>query len=167
MKRWLILGVVAALLAFDATNYWPDDAAHGQARAQGPTSVQGSPTELRASQVCAESRPAAGTGGSASLTPPAGQNLYVNSIEINAASSAALASFGTPASASTTNLPGTISAGVFPITGQAAGVAVGNYFYAYSGNGLKSLAPGTAVTVTTPAITSVLWHISLCGYFAP
>lgn len=149
--------VLAVVMVLSASTAW----------AQGPTSVQGSPTELRASVTCAESRPASGSAGSASLTPPASQFLYVNSIELNAASSAALGSLGTPASASTTNLPGTISAAMFPVTGQASGVSIGNYFYAYSGNGLKSSAPGTAVTVTTPAITGVLWHIALCGYFAP
>lgn len=133
--------------------------------AQAP--VQHVPTELRASQVCSESRPASGAAGSSSLTPPSGQFLYVNSIEINGASSAALGTFGTPASASTTNLPGTISAAVFPIQTQPAGVSIGNFYYPYAGNALKSLAPGTAVTVTTPAITGVLWHIAICGYFAP
>jgi len=150
------LAVVATLLAGASS-----------AMAQGPTSVQHSPTELRAGQTCSESRPSSGSAGSVSLTPPASQFLYVTSVEINGASSAALGSIGTPASATTANLPGTFTMGVFPVTGQAAGVSIGNFNYPYSGNGLKSSAPGTAVTITTPAITGVLWHIALCGYFAP
>jgi hypothetical protein len=134
--------------------------------AQAP--VQHVPTELRASQVCSDSRPAAGSAGSASLTPPAGQFLYINAIEINAAASTGTAgTLGTPASASTTNIPNTATLGVFPIQTQAAGVSIGNFFYALSGNSLKSSAAGTAVTVTTPALTNVAWHISLCGYYAP
>src|SRR5262245_50260112 len=139
------------------------------AYAQGPTSVQHSATELRAGQVCSDSRPAAGSAGSVSLTPPASQFLYVTSVEINSAASggAATPPLGTPASATSTNLPGTFTIGAFPITGQSAGVAIANYFYPFSGNGLKSSNAGTAVTITTPAITNIAWHIALCGYFAP
>jgi hypothetical protein len=134
--------------------------------AQAP--VQSVPSELRASQVCADSRSAAAAGGSVSLTPPSGNFLYINSIEINAAAStAAAATLGTPASATTTNIPGTPTMGAFPIQTQAAGVKIGDFFYALSGNGLKSSAPGTAVTITTPAVTGVAWHISMCGYYAP
>ena len=153
MWKW-----VALLILFAASDAW----------AQGPTSVQNTPTELRASTVCADSRPSAGSAGSASLTPPAGNFLYVNSVEINAAASqGAAGTLSTPASASTTNFPGSITSAVFPIQAQAGGVAIGNFFYAYSGNGLKALAPGTATTITTPALTNVTWHISLCGYYAP
>jgi hypothetical protein len=134
--------------------------------AQAP--VQHVPTELRATQVCSDSRPAAAAAGSASLTAPGGQFLYINQIEINAsASTGAAGTLGTAASASSTNIPGTITLGVFPIQAQAAGASIGNFFYALSGNGIKTNASGTATTITTPAIANVAWHIALCGYYAP
>jgi hypothetical protein len=132
--------------------------------AQAP--VQSVPTELRATQVCSEVR---GTGAqTATLTAPSGQFLYINSIEINAmGQGGTVATTGTAASVTTTNIPGTITTGVFPLQGQAAGASIANFFYPLSGNGLKSSAPGTATTVVAPSIANVAWHISLCGYYAP
>ncbi len=132
--------------------------------AQAP--VQQSPTELRAAQTCNDQR--ATGANTATLTPPSGQFLYITSLEANAAAQAGtLAAFGTAASLTTTNIPVTVTFGVFPIQAQTAGVAVGSYFYTFGGSGLKTNAPGTATTVVAPSVTNLGWHLALCGYFAP
>src|SRR5262245_56603527 len=166
---WRKALVIAALLvAYDCTDHrFPiADHAIGQARAQGPTLIQQSPTELRASQACGEAR---STGAvTATITPPAGQFVYINSIEANAfAQAGAAPTFGTAASLTTTNITGTPTFGVFPMQAQAAGNSIANFFYSLAGNGLKSSAPGTAVTVVSPSVSNVGWHIAICGYFAP
>lgn len=152
--RWVILAAV--LLA----------ASH--AHAQGPTLVQQSPTELRASQSCSEAR---GTGAqTATLTPPAGQYVYINSLAAGAFTSGGTVAISNPASLTSTNLPGSITFGLFgatATTSNAAGILYQNFIYSFSGNGLKSSAAGTAVTVVAPSVTNLGWHIALCGYFAP
>lgn len=156
--RWLVLAV-ATLLASPAF-------------AQAP--IQSSPTELRAAVTCSDTRPAAGSGATATLTPPAGQFVYVSTIEANAAASAGTPTLSTPASLTTTNLPSTFTMGFFPFPNAGsplgpltAGMLSVNQVYSFSGNGLKSNAAGTAVTVVAPAVTNAAWHLSLCGYFAP
>ena len=136
--------------------------------AQGPTLIQPTPTELRASQSCAEVR---GTGAqTATLTPPAGQFVYINSIEAAAFAQAGSAGIATAASLTTTNLPGSLTLGLFGATANLAntgGTLYQNFIYTYSGNGMKSNNAGTAVTVVAPSVTNMGWHLAVCGYFAP
>jgi hypothetical protein len=133
--------------------------------AQAP--IQNVPSELRASQNCSEVR---GTGSqTATLTPPSGQYVYLASLEASAFAQAGTAGVSTPASLSSTNLNG-ITFGLFAGTStqnNTAGSPVANFNYSFSGNGLKSSAAGTAVTVVAPSVTNLGWHILLCGYFAP
>jgi hypothetical protein len=135
-----------------------------RAHAQAP--IQQSASELRASQNCSEAK---GTSTqTVTLTPPAGQFVYLGSLEANASvTTAAAQTISTIASLSTTNLPGSITFGAFPGQGQAAGTSIANFNYSFSGNGLKSANAGVAVTVVAPAVTNVQWHLALCGYFAP
>jgi hypothetical protein len=134
----------------------------GTAFAQAP--IQNVPTELRASQNCSEVR---GTGAqTATLTPPAGQYVYIASLEANASASAGSVGISTPASLTTTNLAG-VTFGMFGTNSGAAGTSIANNNYSFSGNGFKSSAAGTAVTVVAPSVTNMQWHLALCGYFAP
>jgi hypothetical protein len=136
------------------------------AHAQAP--VQQVPTELRASQVCAEAR---GTGAqTVTLTPPAGQFVYLNSLEANAFAQAGSVGISTPASLTSTNLPNSPTFGMFAGTSNlvnTAGTQMGSYFGSFSGNGMRSAAAGVAVTVVAPSVTNMGWHLALCGYFAP
>ena len=136
--------------------------------AQGPTLIQPTPSELRASQSCAEVR---GTGAqTATLTPPAGQFVYINSIEAAAFAQAGSAGIATAASLTTTNLPGSLTLGLFGATANLAntgGTLYQNFIYSFSGNGMKSNNAGTAVTVVAPSVTNMGWHLAVCGYFAP
>lgn len=138
------------------------------AHAQAPTSVQQSPTELRASQICNEAR---GTGAqTATLTPPAGQYVYINSLEAGAFAQGGTVAISAPASLTSTNLPGSITFGLFgatTTTSNGAGAVFQNFIYNFSGNSLKSAAAGTAVTVVSPSVGNMGWHLALCGYFAP
>ena len=91
------------------------------AHAQGPTSVQQSPTELRASQSCNEQR---GTGAvTATLTPPAGQYVYVQSLEAGAFTQGGTVAISNPASLTTTNLPGSLTIGMFGATANTSNTA--------------------------------------------
>lgn len=136
------------------------------ALAQAP--VQNVPTELRASQVCSEAR---GTGAqTATLTPPSGQYVYVQSLEAGAFTVGGTVAISVPASLTSTNLPGSITFGLFGATANTsntAGTVYQNFVYSFAGNSLKSSAAGTAVTVVAPSVTNLGWHIALCGYFAP
>lgn len=132
--------------------------------AQGPTSTQQVPTELRSSTLCQELR---GTGAQ-TLTVPAlaGQSFYVNSIEINAAATGgAAANLGTAGHVSTTGLPGSPTFGFIVASAQAAGALLANLFYPY-GEPIKGAA-STAITLVAPSITNVGWHLNVCGYYAP
>jgi hypothetical protein len=136
------------------------------AHAQAP--VQQVPTELRASQVCAEAR---GTGAqTVTLTPPAGMFVYLNSLEANAFAQGGSVGISTPASLTSTNLPNSPTFGMFAGTSNlvnTAGTQMGSYFGSFSGNGMKAAAAGVAVTVVAPSVTNMGWHLALCGYFAP
>lgn len=135
------------------------------AYAQGPTLIQNVPSELRASQVCSEVK---GTGAqTATLTPPAGQFVYIASLEANASASTGSVGISTPASLTITNISGSPTFGMFGTNSGAAGTSIANFNYSFSGNGLKSAAAGTAVTVVAPSVTNLQWHLALCGYFAP
>jgi len=138
------------------------------AHAQGPVLIQNTPTELRASQNCNEAR---GTGAqTATLTPPAGQYVYIQTLEAGAFAQGGTVAISTPASLTSTNLPGSITFGLFgatTTTSNGAGAVFQNFVYNFAGNGLKSAAAGTAVTVVSPSVANLGWHIALCGYFAP
>lgn len=155
--RWLVLAI--GLLLAPASAFAQSSS--------GAVSTQAVPSETRASQVCVDTRPATGSAATATLTPPAGWYLYLNTVEINATvGGAAVATASNPAHASSTNLNGA-TFGMFPLAAQAAGSKIDSFFYALSGNGMKSAAAGTAVTISTPAFTNVNWHIHMCGYYAP
>lgn len=152
MRTWLITFALLILAA--------------PAFAQAPVPVQPVPSELRASTVCVESRPASGSAGSVTVPAVSGQSFYVNAVEVNATvAGAAPATLSNPAHVSATGLNGA-TFGMVPIAAQAIGTKIADYFYALSGSAMKG-ANSTAVVLSAPAVTNINWHISVCGYYAP
>lgn len=154
--RKLLLGCLVVLLG--ASLAW----------AQGVVPVQQSPSELRASTVCVDTRT---VSGAATVTAPAvaGQSFYLNSVEVNAfATGGAVGTLSPPPHVASTGLVGSPTFGA--IVGTAAapanGTTIANFFYALSGLAIKGQA-STAVTLTAPSVTNVGYHLGICGYYAP
>ena len=118
---------------------------------------------LAVSQIPVLWATAVGTTGSAiTLTLPAtpSQFHYINSIEIEAYSTAARTGSATPVTVTSTNIPGS------PAWTFATAAAIGTTdtkFYPFSNN-IKSSAANTATTIVCPATTGVIWRVNVSYY---
>lgn len=98
------------------------------------------------------------------ITPPSGQSVYVTEIRVtNCAGASAVTAAGVT-SVTSTNLGGyayTVGSGV------TAGLCAQDTADTFSGAGMKSAIPGTAVTVITPTFaTNQTVRVSVYYYFA-
>lgn len=98
----------------------------------------------------------------ATITPGAGQYVYVNGVDFENCSSASAGAAGTPVSATSTNLGG-IRWGV-PTSVPAGSCVTLTVWYDPP---LKSFAAGAPVTVVSPAAeTNVTYNTNIYGYAA-
>jgi hypothetical protein len=123
----------------------------------GSNLVTQTSTRLDASQCQVASGTAQQT---ITITPPAGQSVYVTWISSSAWATTAPAA--SSVTTTTTNFNGTIAFGLTATGG------VSNYAFFQPTTPAKSIVPSTAVTiVSNAAITSVTFTIMACYYFAP
>lgn len=102
--------------------------------------------------------------GSATLTPPSGQSVYLVSIEANVGGTATVSAVA-PIKATSSGLSGAPTFGLFRADAMTVG-QVGNPLVVIFPNGLKG-NQSTAVSVTGGAVANLVWHITICGYTAP
>lgn len=136
----------------------------GPAYAQAPTLVQQSPTALNACTPI-NATAAVNTAATVTLTPPAGQYVYVCGIDVSA-SNDNTATANTNASFTSTNLgpSGNTWAWKYSFAATASlGISQAFYFAIP----LKSTTPGTAVTVVGPAVAHTMDSINVYYYYAP
>jgi hypothetical protein len=103
---------------------------------------------------------ATGVAVTLTLAAVAGQFHYINSIEIQAYSTAARTGSATPITVTSTNIP-TGAAWTF-----ATAAAIGttdNKFQSFSNN-LKSTTVNTATTIVCPATTGIIWRVNVSYY---
>lgn len=135
-------------------------AAFAQAGVPG-TLVQQSPTELRACTP-AHADGAVNSQQTVTLTPPAGQSVYVCGIDFSASQNGT-ATANTNSTFTSTNLGGwkfvySLAATANTMFGQAMNFS----------QPLKSVIPGTVVTVVSPAaLTNTAFSINVYYYYAP
>ena len=98
------------------------------------------------------------------ITPPSGQSVYVTAIRVTNCAGAAAVTAAAVTSVTSTNLGGyTYTVG----SGTTAGACAQDAVDSFSGAGLKSAQPGTAVTVVTPTFaTNQTVRVSVYYYFA-
>ena len=145
LKRLLVL---AGLLALAAPSW-----------AQAP--VQQSATMLNACQPANANGTAQQT---ITITPLAGQYVYVCAVDAQHCASGSAGAAGTPVFITTTNMPGTFRVGTE--TSIAANTCVNRF--AFFGFPVKSSAAGTAVTFVSPAAeTNVTYNMNVYYYIAP
>ena len=153
MKKLLLLTLIALL------------AVAGPVQAQ--TLIQQSPTQLNACSLAQNKQATAGAVGTITITPPAGQYVYiceVDTLECNGASAITAAA---PLFVTTTGLGGNPQYMV-PVGPATAGVCMPAQIYLYPNGALKSAASGTNVTFVGPtAVTNQTINLNVVYYFAP
>ncbi len=116
--------------------------------AQGPTTVQQSPSKLDAANQASTS---AATGATITITPNGSESVYIFEIDIQNCAGGTAVTAANPTSVTTTNLTGspiwTIGSGV------TAGLCTQSFSVSYP-TGLKSQTPGTAVTFVLPTFAT-------------
>lgn len=144
-----------ALLLLTAAPVW----------AQAPTTVQQSASRLDAASGYTTS---ASTGATITITPPAGQFVYITNVEITNCAGASAVTAAAVTTITTTNLgSGTTPAWTLG-SGVAAGLCQPSPVNGPFGNPLKSNAPGTAVTFVLPTFaTNQTVRVSVYYYTAP
>jgi hypothetical protein len=157
LKRGLLATALVLVLAFIVTLTSHHLSAQAPA---GATPVTQTSTDLRSATVCASVDAAS---GSATLTPPAGQSVYLQSVELNVGGSGTVTA-AAPIKATSSGLAGTPTFGLFRSDAMTLG-QVGNPVFIAFPNGLRGLT-NTAVSVTGGAVTNLVWHITICGYYA-
>lgn len=129
------------------------------ARAQ--QAVQQSATHLDAAQLVATNATSATT---TTITPPAGQYVYINNVEITNCAGTVITA-ATPTTITTTNLGG---AAWTLGSGSTAGICQPSPASGSFVAGFRSAAPGTAVTFVLPTfIATQFVRLSVYYYFAP
>lgn len=114
-----------------------------------------------AATVCS---PLDAASGSATLTPPSGNSVYLTYIEINVGATGTVTA-AAPVKATSSGLVGSPTFGLFRSDGMTIGM-VGAPTVIIIPNGLKG-NQNTAVSITGGAVTNLVWHITACGYYAP
>lgn len=152
MKRTLLLLVSLCLAAAPLA-------------AQSPTLVQQSPTMLNACTAF-NGTAAVNVQVTVTLTPPAGQYVYVCGIDV-ASSQNATSTANTNATYTSTNLgPSGNTWGWKYSLAATANLAISQSFYFTQP--LKSTQPGIAVTIVSPAaLAQTAFSINAYYYFAP
>ncbi len=135
----------------------------GIAYAQGPASIQQSPTVLDSGLLM---QTTATTGTTLTLTPLAAQSIYIKQIDFsNCQDATGISAAASPTQVTTTNLYGlqwNMASG-----GATAGSCPQSFSISYP-TGLKAATPGTAVTVVTPTyITHQTIRVTVTYYSAP
>lgn len=147
--RKLIFALLAALLLAPAAAF-------------AQTAVQQSPTRLDAAQFVQSSTTSAAT---ITITPPAGQYVYVTNVEITNCAGATAVTAAAVTSVTTTNLGG---AAWTLGSGTTAGACQPSPINGPFALPLKSSSPGTAATVVLPTFaTNQTVRVSVYYYFAP
>lgn len=153
-----ILSALFGVLLLGYTFLAPDLAL---AQSTNIVGVQAQPSHLDAAQLVASS---ATTATTLTLTPPAGQSVYVTNIEITNCASATAVTAAAPTTVSTTNLGGaawTLGSGV------TAGLCQPSPINGPFPLALKSATPGVAVTIVLPTFaTNQIIRVSAYYYFA-
>lgn len=93
-------------------------------------------------------------------TPPAGQYVYVTGVQVTAYATAAITGGAAPTNTASTNLGGLIF--TFQTAYSAAGQTAIESLQATPP--LRGTAPGTAVSITAPLTTNVIWRITISYY---
>ncbi len=137
--------------------------------AQLPASVQQSASRL---DVGLFTQTVASTGTTITLTPPAGQSVYVTQIDFSNCQDATGVAVAVPTFVTSTNLGGILAAASLSwmmASGVNAGVGscVQTFSVTYP-TGLKALQPGTPVTIIEPAFAShQTIRVTVTYFFAP
>lgn len=129
--------------------------------------IQQSPTRLDACNVTATATGAANTAVTVTLTPPAGQYVYLCSVYIAQVANAAVTGAAGPAPIfTTTNLPtNLVFWGSNATQGTGLFTLVSDTQFGFP---IKAQSPGTALTVVTSAGQSTnSVRLNIVGYFAP
>jgi hypothetical protein len=167
MKRYLLAALIAVSFAFASPVAFAQQVG-------SPAPVQQNQSRLDASTgVCALGPAVNATqaAGTCTITPPAGQYVYFNYMQVAACQDGTASISGIQLNFTSTNLGGWV---VETSTLSAATIATNPFanLCAYSGGALtaplKSAAAGTAVTVVPPAQTAHMsFAMNLQYYFAP
>ena len=105
----------------------------------------------------------AGGGINANVTPPAGQYVYILSVQVLAYTTAARTGAATPIAFTSNGL--SVDLQFLFATAAAIGTVEEHKFE--SALPLKSAAAGAAVSFLAPATTSVIWAVNFSYYFGP
>jgi len=116
--------------------------------AQGPTSVQHTAQRLDAATTVSSSVTSAAT---ITLTPSASQNVYIYEMDIQNCAGTTAVTAAAVTTITSTNLPG--SPAWTMGSGTTAGTCVQSLVMQFP-TGLKSIVPGTAVTVVLPTFAT-------------
>jgi len=131
--------------------------------AQQPAPIQQVPTRLDASIGLVTSATSSAT---LTITPPAGQYIYLTALDVANCAGAAAVTGAAPTSITTTNFGG--AAWLIGSGSSAAGQCLGSPAAGELGSPLKSAAAGTAATIVLPAFaTNQTVRVSAYYYFAP
>jgi len=130
---------------------------------QSASAVQQVATRTDAASICLTSAASAGT---ITWTPPGGQFVYVTEIDFQRGeNTTGIGSAAAPTTVSISNIQGSpiwdMASG--PVT--TPGINVETFTVSYP-MGLKSAAPGTAVTITLPTIpANTFTRVNACAYY--
>jgi hypothetical protein len=157
MKRMLLLVLIALL------------AVVGPVSAQ--TLIQQSPTTLNACTLSQNKQATAGAVGTITITPPAGQYVYLCELDVHSCAGASAITGAAPLFVTSTGLGANNPQWMLPtggngVTANNAGSCYDqNYFYP---GGLKSAATGTNVTIVGPtSATNQTVNVNAIWYYAP
>jgi hypothetical protein len=135
------------------------------AAAQQGSLVQQSGTRLEAATQVAFAQAAAGSTSTATITVPAGQYAYITGVSMDTCADATGTTALANSSFTSTNIQSTPS---WSISFAAAANTCGTRISEAYATPLKSLIPGTAVTVVSPATSAHnMFTIRVYFYLAP
>ena len=133
-------------------------------QSQPASLVQQTATHADSDSVCVSSNTSAGT---ITFTPPAGQFVYVTEIDFeNGQSTTGVAAAAAPTTVTVSNITGAPTWNLASGAATTPGTSTQSFSVVFP-TGLKSSAPGTAVTFTLPTIiTNQYVRVNACAYFA-
>jgi hypothetical protein len=146
-----ILAIAAVLVSFAVPSF-------AQAPAAQSTPVVQTGQSAQAATSCYSLDAAS---GSATAPAQSGKSFYITWVDINVGATGTITAVA-PIKASTSGLIGTAPTfGLFRADGATIG-QVGNPVF---GNLLIKGQVSTAVSITGGAVTNLVWHITMCGYY--
>jgi hypothetical protein len=153
MRRFSLLGVIGLCLLLAG--------APTQAQQNGASRVQQDATMLNACSPTNQTA-AVNTQVTVTLTPPSGQSVYICGVDLTASQNGT-ATANTNSTFTSTNLGGWLWKYSIAAT---ANLAISQAFY--FSQPMKSVIPGTAVTIVSPAaLAQTAFSINVYYYFAP